>query len=95
MPSIDFHNKALRLNHVAAFIFVIICEIMNRIDLSPMIGVVLIYLSLTLITIVVIVCCVRIYIELKFRKRLEDEPDLLESDLKKDPFDKLDPLKKK
>ncbi len=77
MPAINFHNKALRLNHMVAFIFAIFCEILNKVDLSPVFGMILVYASLALLGIVGIVCCSRIYVEYKFRQKLEDDPRLL------------------
>ena len=77
-PAIDFHNKALRFNHLAAFLFVLVCEVLNRVDLSPTFAIVMVYVSLVLLCVVCVICCVRIYVEYKFRQRLEERPDLLE-----------------
>lgn len=33
--AVNFHNKALRLNHLVAFAFVVVCEILNRADVPP------------------------------------------------------------
>jgi hypothetical protein len=74
---VNFHNRALKLNHFTAFFFAVTCELFNRTKLSPTIAVLMVYLSLSLLMIVT--CCgfARLYVEFQFRKRLEDDPTLM------------------
>ncbi len=55
-----------------AFAFVLMCEIMNRVDVPPVAAVVIVYISLALLMFVIVMCLARILIEKKFRIRLED-----------------------
>jgi hypothetical protein len=76
--AINFHNRALKLNHFTSFFFVLACELFTRIQLSPTVFVILIYISLFLL--IVVSCCAfaRLYFEYQFRKRLEDDPNLMD-----------------
>jgi hypothetical protein len=74
----DFHNKALRLNHVTSFLMVIVCEIFNRIKMDQAVYAFFIYLTLFFLIIVCFSGYIRIYIEYKFRKKLLDDPNILD-----------------
>jgi hypothetical protein len=76
--AVNFHNRALKLNHFTAFFFVLACELFTRVQLSPTAFVILIYVSLFLL--IVVSCCAfaRLYLEHQFRKRLEDDPSLMD-----------------
>jgi hypothetical protein len=65
-----------------AFAFVLMCEIVDKVDVSPFAAAAIVYVSLVLLTVVIVVCLARIWVERKFRIRLEDQPDLLKGDPK-------------
>lgn len=75
---VNFHNRALKLNHFTAFFFTLTCELFNRASISQLIAVLLVYASLVLLLIVSICAFARLYVEYKFRKTLEDDPTLLD-----------------
>jgi hypothetical protein len=74
----NFHNRALKLNHFAAFFFVLTCELFTRVELSPSVFIVLIYVSLVLLLIASFCGFARLYMEYQFRKKLEDDPKLMD-----------------
>ena len=76
--AVNFHNRALKLNHFAAFFFVLACELFSRAQLSPSVFVTLIYVSLFLLFVVSCCAFARLYAEYQFRKKLEDDPKLME-----------------
>ena len=86
----NFHNRALKLNHFAAFFFVLTCELFTRVELSPSVFIILIYVTLLLLLIASFCGITRLYIERKFRKMLEDDPKLMD-DKKKELKIETDP----
>ena len=85
----NFHNRALKLNHFTAFFFVLACELFTRAQLSPSVFVILIYVSLFLLFVVSCCAFARLYVEYQFRKKLEDDPKLMEE--KKEIKIEIDP----
>ncbi len=79
----NFHNRALKFNHFAAFFFVLTCELFTRVELSPSVFIVLIYVSLVFLLMVSFCGFARLYPEYKFRKMLEDYPKMM-SEIKKE-----------
>ena len=75
---VNFHNRALKLNHFTAFFFTLTCELFNRASISPLIAVLLVYASLVLLLIVSLCGFARLYVEYHFRKTLEDNPTLMD-----------------
>jgi hypothetical protein len=75
---VNFHNKALRLNHFAAFWFVLTCEFFNRVEISASVFVGMVYLSLVLLLAISLCGYGRLYVEYRFRKRLQDDPNLMD-----------------
>lgn len=77
--AVNFHNKALRLNHLGGFVFVLTCEFLNRVEMSGLVFVGMIYLSLVLLLVISLCGYARLYVEYQFRKKLKDDPSLMES----------------
>jgi hypothetical protein len=50
---------------------------MNRVKLTPLMSVFLVFISLAFLGIVTIGGAVRVYVEYKFRKKLKDKPKLM------------------
>ena len=75
---VNFHNRALKLNHFSAFYFVLACELFTQINLSPTIFSILIYPSLLLMLAVTFCAFVRLYVEFSFRKKLVEDPTLMQ-----------------
>ena len=76
--AVNFHNKALRLNHSGGFVFVLTCELLNRVEMSGLVFVGMIYLSLVLLLVISLCGYARLYVEYQFRKKLKDYPSLME-----------------
>ncbi len=74
----DFHNKALRLNYFTVVFFVAACEVFKITEISFSVFVIMVYLSLFLM--LILSCCAfwRLYVEYQFRKKLEENPKLMD-----------------
>jgi len=60
--AVNFHNRILKYNHLTAFLFVGICELMSRFEMSRLMSLLLIYISLLLLAIVSVCGGIRIYV---------------------------------
>jgi hypothetical protein len=84
LAAVDFHNKALRLNHLVAFLFVLFCQIINRFEVSSIFSLISVYVSLVFLGIVIVAGFLRIIVERRFRNRLESSPEFCNAS-KKEP----------
>jgi hypothetical protein len=72
--STNFHNKVLRFNHFVIFIFTVVCELHNRLKLTAIVSMSLVYFCIFCMTVVGILGYARIYVESKFREKLSEDP---------------------
>lgn len=94
--AVSFHNKALRLNHSSIVFFMLINAITHRVEISMTIYLILVYVTTVLLLVVTVCGYVRIVVEHRFRKRLLDEPGLMETGGKREKVsEKLKKAQKK
>jgi hypothetical protein len=72
----NFHNKVLRFNQFVILTFTVVCELLNRLILSEVIIVCLVYFCIFCLMMVSILGYVRIYVESKFRDKLCEDPSV-------------------
>ena len=80
--AVEFHNKALRLNHLTVFLFMVGSVVTKRVQTNVTFYVVFIYVILCMLAVVTVCGYLRIVVEYKFRKKLLDNPSLMETDIK-------------
>jgi hypothetical protein len=75
--AVDFHNKALRFNHFTVVFFMAFGTLSKRIELPSITYAIITCLILAMLTVVGVIGYIRIALELKFRKKLLDDPTLM------------------
>jgi hypothetical protein len=80
--AVEFHNKALRLNHLTVFLFMVGSVVTKRVQMNVTFYVVFIYVILCMMGVVAVCGYLRIVVEYRFRKKLEDDPTIMEEENK-------------
>jgi hypothetical protein len=68
--AVEFHNKALRLNHLTVFFFMVGSVVTKRVQMNVTFYVVFIYVILCMLGVVAVCGYLRIVVEYRFRKKL-------------------------
>lgn len=77
---VNFHNKALRLNQITVIVFLLVCEVFQRVPVIPILYVFLMCVVVLMMIGLTGCAYIRIYVEYKFRKALNDDNTLLNMD---------------